>query len=91
MDLIFLFSALKSHTLSEELPSFESTFFDPISQQLLGGKENKKINKKKVKVSSSFKKRKFKPTVFNKISTLRFRFATTFITKSNPHFRTNLS
>jgi len=43
----------------------------------------KKINKKKVKVSSSFKKRKFKPTVFNKISTLHFRFASRFLYNQN--------
>ncbi|POS02216.1 hypothetical protein Q361_105111 [Flavobacterium croceum DSM 17960] len=31
MDFTFLFSALKFHTLSEELSSFESTFLDPIT------------------------------------------------------------
>ncbi len=56
MDLTFLFSALKIHTLSQDDPASHQRFLDPISQQLLGGKENKKINKKKVKVSSSFKK-----------------------------------
>jgi hypothetical protein len=71
--------------------SISSTLSICLQQKLHGQKENKKINKKKVKVSSSFKKRKFKPTVFNKISTLRFRFATTLISKSNPHFRTTSS
>ncbi|WP_238407260.1 hypothetical protein, partial [Flavobacterium psychrophilum] len=73
IEILSLFSVLKIYTLSEELPSFESTFLKRFQQKLFGHEKNKKINKKKVKISSSFKKRKFKPTVFNKISTLHFR------------------
>jgi hypothetical protein len=78
-------------SLNQNISFQFNIFWIPFHKNFIGSEKNKKINKKKVKVSSSFKKRKFKPCGFSKKSPpyILFRIKIRLISKS--HFRTNLS